>query len=160
MIRRHPRALLTLYVEGNLSSQEEKTVAAHLQRCSACTEAVAVMRPLRQTLQRLPKPSPPAWLTQRILARYDALQRRASFWNGFEAIPRLLQPALVALLLLIAFLLLWPARQESLYDQAVKTYAATYDNESSWTALANDEDALRFVLNQPAEPLQESDHDR
>nr|HQI49481.1 hypothetical protein [bacterium] len=84
----------------------------------------------------------------------------ASFWNGFEAIPRLFQPAVVALLLLITFLLLWPARQESIYEQATKTYAAVYESNGSWTALANDEDALRFVLNQPGEPLQESDHDR
>lgn len=160
MIQRHPHALLTLYVEGNLPRRQERGVAAHLARCPACSAAVAAMRPLREALLRLPKPTPPPYLARRIMARYDALQRRASFWNGFEAIPRLFQPAVVALLLLITFLLLWPARQESIYEQATKTYAAVYESNGSWTALANDEDALRFVLNQPGEPLQESDHDR
>ncbi|HNW61135.1 MAG TPA: zf-HC2 domain-containing protein [bacterium] len=160
MIRRHPHTLLALYVEGTCSAAEQAAVAAHLRRCEACARAVATQQPLHRRLQRIPKPATPPFLVQRIMARYDRLQQRASFWSGFESIPRLLQPAFVALLLAVALYFLWPARQESLYDQAVKTYASVYQSGDNWTALANDEDALRFALNRPADIPKESDHDR
>jgi hypothetical protein len=160
MILRHPRVLLSLYVDEMLSPQQKVAVEEHLHTCPACAARVAEIARLRQRLQEIAKPVPPPYLTSRILARYRQLQRHASFWHSFDFAPKVLQPAVLALLLLLALYYIWPVREESIYNQAVMTYSSVYDDDSNWTSLASDEDALRFALNQKTEPRQEGNNDR
>jgi hypothetical protein len=88
---------LSLYVDGLLNPFDENAVEAHLSRCEACREAVALWRAVGQSVRRLPRELPPADLRVRILActtrKLSIGQRlRLSWWR--------LAPALAAGLLL------------------------------------------------------------
>jgi hypothetical protein len=88
---------LSLYVDGLLNPFDENAVEAHLARCEACREAVALWRAVGASVRRLPRELPPAELRARILAsttrRLGIRQRlRLGWWH--------LAPALAAGLLL------------------------------------------------------------
>ena len=160
MNRRHPRKLLSLYLDEAATPLQKQTVEDHLQQCARCAREMQILQHLRQRMQELPKPALPPGLASRIMVRFRQQQRRASFWSSFDFAPRILQPATVLLLLLAALLFVWENRTQSLYDQAVRSYTAALENNSGLTSLDNDEDALRFALNQPLELHPERDHDQ
>ena len=66
---------------------------------------------------------------------------------------RLLQPAALLLILLMAALFSMSNGDESVQDQAAKTYASVYENSATYSALATDEEALRFALTEQPESL-------
>jgi anti-sigma factor RsiW len=77
---------LSLYVDGLLNPFDENAVAAHLSRCEACREAVALWRAIGQSVRRLPRELPPAELRARIFActtRKQGIRQRLrlSWWQ-------------------------------------------------------------------------------
>jgi len=159
MNRRHPRKLLSLYLDQAVSPAQKQRVEKHLQQCAGCAREAASLQRLRQEMSELPRPPVPRGLAARIMAQYRS-QQRASFWGSFDIAPRLLQPAMVLLLLLTMLAFVWKGRGENIYDQAIKSYTAVYENSSSWSSLNNDEEALRFALNHPPQSHQERDNDQ
>ncbi len=160
MNQHHPRKLLALYLDEAATPAQKQAVEAHLQQCAGCAREVQSLQRLRLKMQEFSKPPIPPGLVSRIMARYRQQQRRASFWNSFDFAPRILQPATALLLLLAALLIVWESRDKGLYDQAVRSYSAALENNSGWSSLDSDEEALRFALNQPPELQQERDHDQ
>ncbi len=82
---------LSLYVDGLLNPFDENAVEAHLSRCEACRQAVALWREVGQTIRRLPRVLPPPDLRARIFAsttrKPSLLQRvRLGWWSLAPAV--------------------------------------------------------------------------
>ncbi len=82
---------LSLYVDGLLNPFDENAVEAHLSRCEACRQAVALWREVGQTVRRLPRVLPPPDLRARILVsttrKPGLLQRlRLGWWSLAPAV--------------------------------------------------------------------------
>ncbi|MCS6923011.1 MAG: zf-HC2 domain-containing protein [Fimbriimonadales bacterium] len=82
---------LSLYVDGVLNPFDENAVEAHLSRCAACRATVELWRAVGQSVRRLPRELPPAYLRERILA---STTRRRRLSRSVLPRWRVLAPAL------------------------------------------------------------------
>ncbi|HLQ10567.1 MAG TPA: anti-sigma factor, partial [Ktedonobacteraceae bacterium] len=65
--------LLSAYLDNMLAPEERRQVAAHLQTCRSCTEALADYRRNDILLSRLPRVAPDPALRERIFSSPDFL---------------------------------------------------------------------------------------
>jgi predicted anti-sigma-YlaC factor YlaD len=151
---RHPREMLSLYIDEALTREQKEKVDQHLAKCTQCNKFYDRLLKMHQELHQIPQPLLPTYLVSGVMARYRQLQKRPTFWSSFDFVPKLLQPAALVLILLIALLLAWPANQESAQNQIVKTYASVYEASVTWPTLSSDEEALQYALNDPPKSLQ------
>ncbi len=70
------RERLSAYLDGELSEDERREVAAHLEGCEECRRELAVLTRLDAVLGRLEAEAPPR-LAERVLER---LQPRRRYW--------------------------------------------------------------------------------
>ena len=66
--------LLSAYLDNMLAPEERRQVAAHLQICRRCTQALADYRRNDALLARLPRVAPDAALRERIFSSPDFLE--------------------------------------------------------------------------------------
>jgi hypothetical protein len=60
---------LMAYLEGTISSEDNTLVEEHLKVCSKCRESMADVRKTIGYVRNLDEIEPPAWLTQKVMAR-------------------------------------------------------------------------------------------
>ncbi|MEW6417709.1 MAG: zf-HC2 domain-containing protein [Nitrospirota bacterium] len=60
---------LSAYIEGIISSEEKALIEEHLKSCQKCSESLADLRKTMEYVKDLEEIEPPAWLTQRVIAR-------------------------------------------------------------------------------------------
>jgi len=63
------RARLERHLEGDLTRSQRARLAAHLERCRACSEELEALRRVVGLVRGLPDPPPPAHLAERVMAR-------------------------------------------------------------------------------------------
>jgi len=63
---------LSEYIDDILSSQEKVTMDEHLRSCEECATALADLKKTVESVKNLESLEPPAWMTQRIMARVRA----------------------------------------------------------------------------------------
>jgi len=80
---------LSAYLEGSLPPAEKALIEQHLKPCQRCQEALADLRKTIEVVQGLPEVEPPAWLTQRVMARVrsEAAPRKTIWERLFYPIP-------------------------------------------------------------------------
>jgi len=80
---------LSAYLEGSLPPAEKALIEQHLKPCQRCQEALADLRKTIEVVQGLPEVEPPAWLTQRVMARVrsEAAPRKTIWEKLFYPIP-------------------------------------------------------------------------
>src|SRR4030042_2444232 len=60
---------LSAYIEGVISSEEKTLIEEHLKSCLKCSESLADLRKTMEYVKNLEEIEPPAWLTQKVMAR-------------------------------------------------------------------------------------------
>lgn len=60
---------LSAYIEGIISSEEKALIEEHLKSCQKCSESLADLRKTMEYVKNLEEIEPPAWLTQKVMAR-------------------------------------------------------------------------------------------
>lgn len=60
---------LSAYIEGIISAEEKVLIDKHLKACQRCNESLADLRKTVEYIQKLEEVEPPAWLTQKVMAR-------------------------------------------------------------------------------------------
>ncbi len=63
---------LSAYIEGNISSQERMLVDEHLKSCVKCNGSLAELKKTISYIHNLEDIEPPAWMTQKIMAKIKA----------------------------------------------------------------------------------------
>lgn len=85
--------LLSAYLDNMLAPEERRQVAAHLQTCRSCTQALADYRRNDALLARLPRVAPDAALRERIFSSPDFLELTGeapgSVSTAGQTVPRL-----------------------------------------------------------------------
>ncbi len=67
---------LCAYLEGTLSSEEKKLIKEHLNSCPQCNTALEDLKKTGELVKSLEEVEPPAWMTQKIMARIRAEQEK------------------------------------------------------------------------------------
>ncbi len=60
---------LSDYIEGVISSEEKALIEGHLKSCQKCSESLVDLRKTMEYVKNLEEIEPPAWLTQKVMAR-------------------------------------------------------------------------------------------
>ena len=68
------REQLSAYIDGKLSAEDLKFIEGHLAECPQCSAAFADIKKVVAHLQGLEQVEPPAWFTQKVMARVRALE--------------------------------------------------------------------------------------
>jgi hypothetical protein len=99
---REVRRMLSAYAEGLVSAAEKVSLDDHLEACPACKAFLSDLRKTIEYVQEIPEAEPPAWLTQKVMARvraeaekeaearkslWERLFRRTPAWRMQEATP-------------------------------------------------------------------------
>jgi|MudIll2142460700_1097286.scaffolds.fasta_scaffold01367_8 hypothetical protein len=76
---------LSAYIDEILSPQEKVTVDEHLKSCGECATALADLKKTVERVRNLESLEPPAWMTQKIMARVraEAQPRKGLFQRLF-----------------------------------------------------------------------------
>ncbi len=69
------REQLSAYIDGKLSAEEVKLVEGHLAECPQCSAALSDIKKVVAHLQGLEQVEPPAWFTQKVMARVRSTER-------------------------------------------------------------------------------------
>jgi len=72
------QSLLSIYIDGELSSDERLQLEVHLDRCTECSVDLAELHRLAAGYQKLPSPKPPQYLWARIDDSLAAPQVRSA----------------------------------------------------------------------------------
>jgi hypothetical protein len=93
---------LSAYLDGALTPEDEKAVAAHLGACRECKKILAAMAATRRHIQSLGAAEPPPWLTGKIMARVreEAEKKNSIFQRLFYPLHMKLSVQAVGLIFL------------------------------------------------------------
>ena len=69
------REQLSAFIDGKLSAEEATLVEGHIAECPQCSAALADLRKVVAHLQGLEQVEPPAWFTQKVMARVRSTKR-------------------------------------------------------------------------------------
>jgi anti-sigma factor (TIGR02949 family) len=75
------RERLSAYLDGELTAEERREVAAHLEGCEECRRELALLQRLDAALGSLDAPAP-ARLAERVLDRLQPRPRRRYVWQS------------------------------------------------------------------------------
>jgi len=67
---------LSAYVEGDVSSDEKRRIEQHVNSCQECRTALGDLKNTGELVRGLEEVEPPAWLTEKIMARVRAEEGR------------------------------------------------------------------------------------
>ncbi len=66
------RHKLSAYIDSAISDKEKAEIEAHLKGCRACSDALDELRKVVEQVRLVEEIDPPAWMTQKIMARVRA----------------------------------------------------------------------------------------
>ncbi|MFZ3122694.1 MAG: DUF2275 domain-containing protein [Thermodesulfovibrionales bacterium] len=73
---------LSVYIDGDISSEERMLIDEHLKSCEQCKETLAEMKKTTEYVRGLGDIEPPAWLTQKIMTKIRSeAGREKSIWQ-------------------------------------------------------------------------------
>ena len=76
------RHALSEYLDGSLAPADQSIVEEHLKTCTSCTDALAELRKTIEQVKSLDQVEPPAWMTQKIMARVrEEDAKKKSVWR-------------------------------------------------------------------------------
>lgn len=153
----HPNKNLSSLIDNRLSAKEAQKLQHHLAQCSHCKRLLEKMGALRQLMAQLPSVSVHEDFVGRVLALHQRRQADATFWVGFEYVPKILPQLALVLLLIMA--LLWNLPQSKIETSPAameETIAKVViiDDRELISALNTDDQTLQFALNSNYENLQ------
>ena len=70
------REKLSFYLEGTLPSEEKRLIGEHLNSCPQCGTALQDLKRTEELVKNLEEVEPPAWMTQKIMARVRTEQEK------------------------------------------------------------------------------------
>jgi hypothetical protein len=73
---RHIRERLAAYREEVVELEEERAIEQHLSSCWQCSRALDALKKAEELVRRLPEVEPPAWMTQKVMARVRAEEEK------------------------------------------------------------------------------------
>lgn len=73
---KHIQERLPAYREENVDLEEKKAIEQHLSSCQLCSRAFHDLKKTDEIIKRLPEVEPPAWMTQKIMARVRAEEEK------------------------------------------------------------------------------------
>src|SRR3954451_23418036 len=97
----HPRALLSAYLDGEITPEERSVVEQHLAGCAECRTVLADYRRIGMNVREMPRPAPPRTLRSGV---WNDIQRRQGSTGMGPVISGVLRlGAIGAVVLLLAF---------------------------------------------------------
>lgn len=73
---------LSVYIDGDISPEERMLIDEHLRSCQQCNETLAEMKKTTEYVRNLADIEPPAWLTQKIMAKIRSeAGKEKSIWQ-------------------------------------------------------------------------------
>ena len=73
---------LSVYIEGDISSEERMLIDEHLKSCQQCNETIAEMKKTTEYVRNLGDIEPPIWLTQKIMTKIRSeADKEKSIWQ-------------------------------------------------------------------------------
>jgi hypothetical protein len=66
------RHRLSEYIDGSVMGEERAAIEAHLKTCTQCTDALQELRKTIEHIKTVEEIDPPAWMTQKIMAKVHA----------------------------------------------------------------------------------------
>ena len=73
---KHIRERLPAYREEDVGSEEKRAIGQHLSSCQQCSRALDDLKKAEELVKRLPEVEPPAWMTQKVMARVRAEEEK------------------------------------------------------------------------------------
>jgi hypothetical protein len=79
------RHKLSEYLDGSMTTQEQAEIEAHLKTCQECETALNDLRKTIEQIKAIEEIEPPAWMTQKIMAkvRAEAVVKKSIFQRLF-----------------------------------------------------------------------------
>jgi anti-sigma factor RsiW len=79
------RHMLSEYLDGAVTGKEKAEIEEHLTSCTKCSDALAELQKTIQHVKEIEEVNPPAWMTQKIMARVreEAEQKKSIFRRLF-----------------------------------------------------------------------------
>ena len=79
------RHKLSEYIDGSITDQERTEIEEHLKTCQQCTDALQELRKTIEHIKTVEEIDPPAWMTQKIMAkvRAEAGEKKSLFQRLF-----------------------------------------------------------------------------
>ena len=119
MDHQHLKELISSYHDGGLSSEQKRSVEAHIQACSECRKEWEDMKKLEEVMKKmeLKKPQPEVWKVYSTSV-YNRLERRIGwilfsvgamillFFGGYKMVESIFQDATTPVLLKVGILAL------------------------------------------------------
>ena len=73
---KHIRERLPSYREEDVDLEEKRAIGQHLSSCQQCSRALDDLKKAEELVKRLPEVEPPAWMTQKVMARVRAEEEK------------------------------------------------------------------------------------
>jgi len=73
---KHIQERLPAYREEHVDLEEKKAIEQHLSSCQPCSRALHDLKKTDELIKKLPEVEPPAWMTQKIMARVRAEEEK------------------------------------------------------------------------------------
>jgi len=70
------RERLPAYREEDVDLEEKRAIGQHLSSCQQCSRALDDLKKAEELVKRLPEVEPPAWMTQKVMARVRAEEEK------------------------------------------------------------------------------------
>jgi len=74
------RHKLSEYIDGSISAREKAGIEAHLKTCEQCSNALMELRKTVEHIKTVEEIEPPAWMTQKIMAKVRAGAEERKNW--------------------------------------------------------------------------------
>jgi hypothetical protein len=116
------RHMLSDYLDGSVTAQAKTEIEDHLKTCQECEKAVNELRKTIEQVKSIEEIDPPAWMTQKIMAkvRAEAEEKRGFFQRLlFPLTFKLpLQAVAVVFLTIAAFYIYWDIQPTEKFSEA------------------------------------------
>ncbi len=77
------RHMLSEYIDGAITSEDRAAIEEHLTTCVKCREALKELRQTVAHIRSVEELDPPAWMTQKIMAKVRAEAEKKSWFQRF-----------------------------------------------------------------------------
>jgi hypothetical protein len=75
------RHKLSEYIDGTVSQEEKAWIEEHLKACEKCSDALHELQKTIEHVRQIDEVEPPAWMTQKIMAKARAIEQKKSFYE-------------------------------------------------------------------------------
>jgi hypothetical protein len=119
---------LSVYIEGMVSPEEKKLIDEHISSCSKCKEALYDLKKTLDYVHNLEDIEPPAWLTQKVMARIrsDAEPKRGILQKLFYPLYiKLPIEAVAVVLIAVTAIYIFKIIQPEIVHQKIPSEVAT-----------------------------------